>query len=66
MTVNEDKLLISNSTSFGEAPALNPKYVFELLTDPNFVIENIIIEGVNYLLIRTIAECDKITIYYNN
>ena len=29
-------------------------------------IENIIIEGVNYLLIRTIAECDKITIYYNN
>ena len=62
----EDKLLLSNSTSFGEAPALNPKYVFELLTDPNFVIENIIIEGVDYLLIRTIADCDKITIYYNN
>ena len=29
-------------------------------------IENIIIEGVDYLLIRTIADCDKITIYYNN
>ena len=45
---------------------INARYVFELLQDENFrdLYEEIIIDSVEYVLIKTAAKCHKVRLYY--